>query len=108
MGSFAKNDVFSDVDLNFFVHENNSKVIKNVRKMIDYFLKEYGLYLDINIINMDSMKFKVPMFDENNKILLDSNGEIVYNNHLLNDMSTTERSRLGIFLLNSMILFWSS
>lgn len=27
-------------------------------------------------------------------------GEIVYNNHLLNDMSTTERSRLGIFLLN--------
>ena len=53
MGSFAKNDVFSDVDLNFFVHENNSKVIKNVRKMIDYFLKEYGLYLDINIIDND-------------------------------------------------------
>ena len=53
MGSFAKNDVFSDVNLNFFVHENNSKVIKNVRKMIDYFLKEYGLYLDINIIDND-------------------------------------------------------
>lgn len=53
MGSFAKNDIFSDADLNFFVRENNSKVIKSVRKMIDYFLKEYGLYLDINIIDND-------------------------------------------------------
>ena len=53
MGSFAKNDIFSDVDLNFFVRENNSKVIKSVRKMIDYFLKKYSLYLDINIIDND-------------------------------------------------------
>ena len=53
MGSFAKNDIFSDVDLNFFVRENNSKVIKSVRKMIDYFLKKYSLYFDINIIDND-------------------------------------------------------
>ena len=53
MGSFAKNDVFSDVNLNFFVRENNSKVIKSVRKMIDYFLKKYSLYFDINIIDND-------------------------------------------------------
>ena len=53
MGSFAKNDTFSDVDLNFFVKENNSKVIAAIRKMIDYFLKEHSLYLDINIIDKD-------------------------------------------------------
>lgn len=53
MGSFAKMDVFSDIDLNFFVKENNSKLMNNVRAMIDFFLKNYELYLDINIIDKD-------------------------------------------------------
>ena len=75
---------------------DNVEITKTRLEMVikDFFIDKYNIevsenffdvikkILDINIINMDSMKFKVPMFDENNKILLDSNGEIVYNNEL--------------------------
>ena len=40
---------------------------------------------------------KTILGDKNYQI---SEGEILYNSHLLNDMNTTERARLGIFLLN--------
>lgn len=95
MGSFAKNDVFSDIDLNFFVKENNSKVIKSVRKMIDYFLKEYGLYLDINIIDknmIDNNFLNSKLFIHRNRhsmILyelkcIDDN--LIYGQDILNDL----------------------
>ena len=75
---------------------DNVEITKTRLEMVikDFFIDKYNIevsenffdvikkILDINIINMDSMRFKVPMFDENNKILLDSNGEIVYNNEL--------------------------
>ena len=96
MGSFAKNDIFSDVDLNFFVHENNSKVIKNVRKMMDYFLKKYSLYLDINIIDNDMIDnnfLNSKLFIHRNRhsmILyelkcLDNN--LIYGQDILNDLN---------------------
>lgn len=95
MGSFAKNDVFSDIDLNFFVKENNSKVIKSVRKMIDYFLKEYSLYLDINIIDknmIDNNFLNSKLFIHRNRhsmILyelkcIDDN--LIYGQDILNDL----------------------
>ena len=95
MGSFAKNDVFSFIDLNFFVKENNSKVIKSVRKMIDYFLKEYGLYLDINIIDknmIDNNFLNSKLFIHRNRhsmILyelkcIDDN--LIYGQDILNDL----------------------
>ena len=95
MGSFAKNDVFSDIDLNFFVKENNSKVIKSVRKIIDYFLKEYGLYLDINIIDknmIDNNFLNSKLFIHRNRhsmILyelkcIDDN--LIYGQDILNDL----------------------
>ena len=40
---------------------------------------------------------KTILGDKNYQI---TSGDIIYNNHVLNDMSTTERARLGIFLLN--------
>ncbi len=40
---------------------------------------------------------KTILGDKNYQI---TSGDIIYNNHILNDMSTTERARLGIFLLN--------
>ena len=64
MGSFAKNDVFSDVNLNFFVHENNSKVIKNVRKMIDYFFNS-KLFIHRNRHSM--ILYELKCLDNNSK-----------------------------------------
>jgi Fe-S cluster assembly ATP-binding protein len=40
---------------------------------------------------------KTILGDDNYKII---NGDIIYNNQKLNDMKTTDRARLGIFLLN--------
>src|SRR5699024_5085927 len=59
----------------FFIDKYNIEVSENFFNIIKKIL-------DINIINMDSMKFKAPIFDENNKIVLDSKGEIIYNNEL--------------------------
>lgn len=75
---------------------DNVEITKTRLEMVikDFFIDKYNIevsenffdvikkILDINIINMDSMKFKAPIFDENNKIVLDSNSEIVYNNEL--------------------------
>ena len=96
MGSFAKNKVFSDVDLNFFIKDNNSNIIKNVRKMIDYFLKEYELYLDINIIDNDMISdnfLKSKLFIHRNRhsmILYELKcirGNLLYGKDILKDLN---------------------
>ncbi|GAA3650668.1 hypothetical protein [Asaccharospora irregularis] len=59
----------------FFINKNNmttSNIFFDIIKMI----------LDINIINMDSMKFKEPVFDDDKQIMLNSNGGFIYKDEL--------------------------
>ncbi len=58
----------------FFINKNN--MITS-----DSFFDIVKMILDINIINMDSMKFKEPVFDENNEIMMNDNGEFIYKNY---------------------------
>lgn len=58
----------------FFINKNN--MIAS-----DSFFDIVKMILDINIINMDSMKFKEPVFDENNEIMMNDNGEFIYKNY---------------------------
>lgn len=76
--------------------KDNIEVTKMRLEMVikDFFINKYNMttskkffdivkkILDINIINMDSMKFRAPIFDDDNQIVLDKKGEIVYNNEL--------------------------
>lgn len=58
----------------FFINKNNVTTS-------DSFFDIVKMILDINIINMDSMKFKEPVFDENNEIMINDNGEFIYKNY---------------------------
>ncbi|MDK2585014.1 hypothetical protein QOZ83_04005 [Romboutsia sedimentorum] len=59
----------------YFINQNNmsTKVI---------FFDIIKMILDINIINIDSMMFKAPIFDDNHHIIRDDNGEFIYKNEL--------------------------
>ena len=57
----------------FFINKNNMNTN-------DSFFDIIKMILDINIINMDSIKFKEPMFDENNEIITNDNGGFIYKN----------------------------
>lgn len=55
----------------YFKQYSDKKLNKNV-------LEAVRLIINNNIINMDSLKFKAPIFDENGKVLRNLKGEIIY------------------------------
>lgn len=59
----------------FFMNEKNITVN-------DIFFDIVKMILEINIINMDSIKFREPIFDDNNQILTDSKGKVIYKDEL--------------------------
>lgn len=60
---------------NFFINKNKITVS-------NLFFDIVRMILEINIINMDSMKFREPIFSENNNIMIDDNGGLIYKNEL--------------------------
>ena len=95
MGSFAKKIKYNDVDLNFFVKENNQKLIHTIRTMVDFFLDSYKLYLDINIIDNDMIQnnfFNSKIFIHRNRhsmILYEIKmlNNLIYGTPIINDVN---------------------